>query len=306
MDKETEFLTSLDEGRLVEAKDWMPDAYRRELIRLISIHGVSELMGALPEKEWIPRAPTLQRRLALMAKVQDEMGHAQLLLRLVEDLLAPVGRTREDILQDLFESRQKFHNVFHLEVPTWADVGIIAWLVDGAAVITQGMLLKGSYGPYRRVLRRIVEEESFHLQHGESVCMALAEGNQRQRAELNAALQRWWPALMMFFGPKDSAQGSRHQAINLRYRLRTESNESLRQRFLTKYVPRIRALGLVIPDPQLQKSAEGPWTYEEPDWVRFHEIINNRGPKSAARIRLKSTTYAEGRWIRQALAHTVI
>jgi ring-1,2-phenylacetyl-CoA epoxidase subunit PaaA len=156
---ETTFFMALDQGHVVEAGDWMPEGYRQALIRLLTLHGVSELMGALPEKEWIPKAPTLPRRLALMAKVQDEIGHAQLLLRLVEDLLAPSGRTRDDILHDLFSGRQKFHNVFHMEVPTWADVGVIAWLVDGAAIITQGMLLKGSYGPYRRVLRRIVEEE---------------------------------------------------------------------------------------------------------------------------------------------------
>lgn len=297
------FLQRIDRGERIEADDWMPADYRRQLIRLIAMHGVSEIMGALPEKEWVPKAPTLYRKLAIMAKVQDEIGHGQLLIRVAEDLLAPLGKTREDLLDDLFSGRLKFHNVFHMPAPTWADAGIIAWLVDGAAIITQGMSLSSSYAPYVRALQRIVEEEGFHIQHGESICMALAEGSPSQRRSLQEALERWWPALMMFFGPRETDQATSHQQANLRYRIRTKTNEELRQRFLTKYVPRIRSLGLTPPDPTLHFDAEkGAWVYQQPDWNWFRQIINNQGPQSQARLTLKHLTYEEGRWARAVLA----
>ncbi|MGC8489196.1 MAG: 1,2-phenylacetyl-CoA epoxidase subunit PaaA, partial [Clostridia bacterium] len=281
------FLARLDAGDKVEADDWMPEAYRNELIRLITLHGVSEIMGTLPEKEWVPRAPTLYRKLALMAKVQDEAGHGQILIRVAEDLMAPYGRDREDIMADLFAGRQKFHNVFHLAVPTWADAGLIGWLVDGAAIITQGMLLSGSYAPYTRALRRIVEEEGFHIQHGESICMALAEGTRAQRAMFQDALNRWWPALMMFFGPPEVGSPTSHQAAALRFHIRTKSNEELRQRYLAKYVPRIRALGFTIPDPTLtQDPVSKRWSYAQPDWNLWRAIITNHGPRSSARLQL--------------------
>jgi ring-1,2-phenylacetyl-CoA epoxidase subunit PaaA len=262
-------------------------------------------MGTLPEKEWVPRAPTLYRKLALMAKVQDEAGHGQLLIRVAEDLMAPWGRTREDIMDDLFAGRQKFHNVFHMPAPTWADAGLIGWLVDGAAIITQGMLLSGSYGPYTRALRRIVEEEGFHIQHGESICMALAEGTPAQRALFQDALTRWWPSLMMFFGPPENDAHSTHQMRNLRFRIRSKTNEELRQRYLTKYVPRIRALGFTIPDPTLsQDPVSKQWTYRQPDWALWWDIVHNHGPRSADRLHLRQMSYAEGRWVRDLLAPT--
>jgi ring-1,2-phenylacetyl-CoA epoxidase subunit PaaA len=302
-DRTALFLERIDAGEKIEADDWMPDDYRRELVRLITLHGVSEIMGTLPEKEWVPRAPTLYRKLALMAKVQDEAGHGQLLLRVAEDLMAPWGRTREDIMNDLFNGRQKFHNVFHMPAPTWADAGLIGWLVDGAAIITQGMLLQGSYGPYTRALRRIVEEEGFHIQHGESICMALAEGTAAQRALFQDALNRWWPALMMFFGPPTDDRRSRHQEANMRYRIRHKTNEELRQRYLTKYVPRIRALGFTIPDPTLaQDPVTKQWTYQQPDWNLWWEIINNHGPRSAHRLGLRRMSYEEGQWVRDVIA----
>jgi ring-1,2-phenylacetyl-CoA epoxidase subunit PaaA len=301
-DRALAFMARLDAGDKIEAGDFMPDAYRSELIRLITLHGVSEIMGTLPEKEWVPRAPTLYRKLALMAKVQDEAGHGQILIRVVEDLMAPWGRNREDIMADLFSGRQKFHNVFHLAVPTWADAGLIGWLVDGAAIITQGMLLGGSYAPYTRALRRIVEEEGFHIQHGESICMALAEGTPAQRALFQDALARWWPSLLMFFGPPDVAAPGSHQAAALRFRIRSRSNEELRQRYLSKYVPRIHALGFTIPDPALQQDPQSrQWTYTEPDWDQWRAIINNRGPRSGARLRLRQTSYEEGAWVRRVL-----
>jgi ring-1,2-phenylacetyl-CoA epoxidase subunit PaaA len=299
-DRRAAFLQYVAEGGLVEADDWMPDDYREALVRLIRLHAVSEIMGTLPEKEWVPKAPTLQRKLAILAKVQDEAGHGQLLLRVVEDLMRPWGLTREDIFRDLFAGRQKFHNVFHMPVPTWADAGLIAWLVDGAAIITQGMLLKGSYAPYVRALRRIVEEEAFHIQHGESICLALAEGTPSQRAMFQDALNRWWEPLLTFFGPAEDHALTKHQTRDHVWRIRNLSNEDLRQRFLTKYVPRIQALGFVIPDPTLRRDPEtGRWIYRQPDWNTWWAVINNRGPRSQERLRLKAMTYEEGAWVRR-------
>lgn len=192
------FMQRIEAGDKIEADDWMPEEYRLTLIRLISMHGISEIMGALPEKEWVPKAPSLNRKLGIMAKVQDEMGHGQLLLRVTEDLLQPYGKNRGDLMQDLFNGDLKFHNVFHMETRTWADAGIIGWLVDGAAIITQSNMLGASYGPYARALQRICAEEVFHAQHGESIIMALAEGTDEQKAMIQESLNRWWEALLMF------------------------------------------------------------------------------------------------------------
>jgi len=198
-EKLQQFMERIENGEKIEADDWMPDEYRNVLIKLISMHGISEIMGALPEKEWVPKAPSLRKKLGIMAKVQDEMGHGQLLLRVVEDLLEPLGKNRDDIMEDLLNGDLKFHNVFHMEAPTWADAGIIAWLVDGAAIMTQTNMLQASYGPYSRALHRICAEEVFHAQHGESIIMALAEGSEQQREMLQEAIYRWWPSLLMFF-----------------------------------------------------------------------------------------------------------
>jgi ring-1,2-phenylacetyl-CoA epoxidase subunit PaaA len=299
-DREAYFLERLDRGDRIEADDWMPEDYRRQLVRLISIHAVSEIMGALPEKEWVPRAPTLYRKLAITAKVQDEVGHGQLLIRVAEDLMRPWGKTRDDIMDDLFAGRLKYHNVFHMQTPTWADAGIIGWLVDGAAVITQGMSLSCSYAPYARALQRIVEEEGFHIQHGESICLALAEGTPLQRQMLQDALTRWWPALLMFFGPPEKSELSTNQLRNLRYRIRSKTNEELRQRFFSKYVHRIRSLGLQIPDATLEQDAvTNEWRYQQPDWDLFRQIVNNHGPCSQERLGLRRTTYQEGAWVRR-------
>lgn len=297
------FQARIDRGDRIEADDWMPDDYRNQLIRLIAMHAISEVMGALPEKEWVPKAPTLFRKLAIMAKVQDEEGHGQLLMRVAEDLMQPLGKNREDIFDDLFAGRLKYHNVFHMPAPTWADAGIIGWLVDGAAIVTQGMSLTCSYAPYARALARIVEEEGFHIHHGESICLSLAEGTPGQRKMLQEALVRWWPALMMFFGPPDGSQMSSHQLQNMRWKIRTKTNEELRQRFLTKYVGRIRSLGLTIPDPTLAyHEATATWQYQQPDWDLFKRIVNNQGPLSQERLELRRMTYEEGRWVREILS----
>ncbi|GGJ69531.1 ring-1,2-phenylacetyl-CoA epoxidase subunit PaaA [Anoxybacillus voinovskiensis] len=303
-DKYQRFMERIEAGEKIEADDWMPDEYRMTLIKLIAMHGISEIMGALPEKEWVPKAPTLRRKLGIMAKVQDEMGHGQLLLRVAEDLMAPLGKTREEIMQDLFSGNLKFHNVFHMPAPTWGDAGLIGWLVDGAAIITQTNMLDASYGPYARALKRICAEEVFHAQHGESIILALAEGTKEQKEMLQGALNRWWDALLMFFGPDSpSTTGTSKQDITIKYRIRTKTNEQLRQDFFTKYVPRILSIGLQLPDETMHyDETEGKWIYRQPDWNQFKEIIRNNGPKSKERLRLRELSYRHNAWVREALS----
>lgn len=296
------FMARIERGEKIEADDWMPDDYRQQLIKLISMHGVSEIMGALPEKESVPKAPSLRRKLAIMAKVQDEMGHGQLLIRVAEDLMAPLGKTREDLLDDLFTGRLKFHNVFHMEAPTWADAGVIGWLVDGAAIITQTMSLDTSYAPYARALYRICAEEKFHAQHGESIVLTLAEGTPEQRDMLQDAVNRWWPALLMFFGPPEDGAISSNQQRNMQYKIRTQTNEELRQAFFNKYVPRIFHLGLTLPDKTIRfDEAEGKWHYQQPDWEEFKQIVKGNGPCSKQRLQLRTMSYKETQWVRDAL-----
>jgi ring-1,2-phenylacetyl-CoA epoxidase subunit PaaA len=302
-EKYEEFMERIEAGEKIEADDWMPKDYRMALIKLISMHGISEIMGALPEKEWVPKAPSLRRKLGIMAKVQDEMGHGQLLLRVAEDLMAPLGKTREEIMQDLFKGDLKFHNVFHMPAPTWGDAGLIGWLVDGAAIITQANMLDASYGPYARALKRICAEEVFHAQHGESIILALAEGTKEQRKMIQEALNRWWDALLMFFGPDSAATtGTSKQDITIKYRIRTKTNEQLRQDFFTKYVPRILSLGLQLPDETMHfDEKQGKWIYRQPDWNQFKEIIRNNGPKSKERLRLRELSHQNNAWVREAL-----
>lgn len=302
-EKYAHFLDRINKGEKIEADDWMPEDYRITLIKLISMHGISEIMGALPEKEWVPKAPTIKRKLGIMAKVQDEMGHGQLLLRVAEDLMKPYGKTREDLMQDLFSGKLKFHNVFHMEAPSWGDAGLIGWLVDGAAIISQTNMLDASYGPYARALKRICAEEVFHAQHGESIIMALAEGTQEQRTMIQEAINRWWDSLLMFFGPADSTTtGTSKQDITIKYRIRTKTNEELRQDFFSKYIPRVLSLGLTIPDETLHYDQTlNKWVYRQPNWSSFKEIIKNNGPKSKERLELRQTAYVENQWVREAL-----
>ncbi|WP_157404629.1 1,2-phenylacetyl-CoA epoxidase subunit PaaA [Shouchella shacheensis] len=301
------FMARIESGDKIEADEWMPEEYRVTLIKLISMHGISEIMGALPEKEWVPRAPSLNRKLGIMAKVQDEMGHGQLLLRVVEDLMKPYGRDRGDLMQDLFSGDLKFHNVFHMPTKTWADAGIIGWLVDGAAIITQTNMLGASYGPYARALKRICAEEVFHAQHGESIILALAEGNDKQKAMIQEALDRWWESLLMFFGPAGKATtGSSKQDVTIKYKIRSSTNEELRQSFLSKYIPRVLSLGLTIPDPTLHYDEEKEWwEYQQPDWNEFKKITKNQGPRSEERLNLRRVSYENNAWVRRALSATV-
>ncbi|WP_096154419.1 MULTISPECIES: 1,2-phenylacetyl-CoA epoxidase subunit PaaA [Bacillus] len=303
-EKQNHFMQRIEAGEKIEADDWMPEEYRKTLIKLISMHGISEIMGALPEKEWVPKAPSLRRKLGIMAKVQDEMGHGQLLLRVAEDLMEPYGKSREEIMQDLFSGDLKFHNVFHMEAPTWGDAGLIGWLVDGAAIISQTNMLDASYGPYARALKRICAEEVFHAQHGEAIIMALAEGTDEQKEMIQDSLNRWWEALLMFFGPGDaSTTGTSKQDITMKYKIRTKNNEELRQDFFTKYVPRIVSIGLKIPDETMHYSeTEEKWIYQQPDWNKFLQIIRNNGPKSQERLRLRKLSYENNEWVRLALS----
>ena len=242
MDTRTqEFLEYVQAGGQVETGDWMPDEYRSRLVKFIEMHGNSELMGVLPERDWILRAPTLQRKLALTAKIQDEVGHAQLIYRVVEDL----GKPRSACLDDLVSGKSKFHNVFHYPTKTWGDVGVIAWLVDAAAIVSQKALLKCSYAPYARIMKKICWEESFHILHGRDVILALVTGTDEQFELVQEALDRWWEPLMHFHGNPIPAEEDPMYV----WRIKSQANEDARQQFLDGYVPQIRELGLDDPRP---------------------------------------------------------
>ncbi len=283
-------------GDKVEPGDWMPHDYRQQLIRLIHVHANSEICGALPEGGWIPHAPTFQRKLALCAKVQDEVGHAQLLYRACETL----GKSREELVEDLISGKAKYSNVFHYHARTWADVAIIAWLIDAAAIVNQAMMAEGSYGPYARALKRICYEEAFHLTHGYDMCITLATGSPVQREMIQDALNRWWTPIMMFHGPGD--RESKHTAQLMRWRVKLKTNDEQRQMFLKKYMPKILNLGLTVPDPQLRYDEQArEWRYTEPDWEEFKRVVNGNGPASALRLRTRRMAHEEGRWVREAL-----
>jgi ring-1,2-phenylacetyl-CoA epoxidase subunit PaaA len=286
-------------GGKVEATDPMPDEYRTAVLRFVEMHANSELMGVLPEREWLMRAPTLRRKLALTAKVQDEVGHAQLLYRVAEDL----GKTRESMIDDLLAGRTKFHNVFHYPTRSWADVGIIAWLVDAAAIVAQQALRDSSYAPYARTMRKICWEESVHIMHGRDVVVTMVTGTRGQRAAIQEALDRWWGPLMQMHGPRTP----RERDMDLRWRIKSKTSEELRQEFLTIYVPRIRELGLVIPDPELRYDEEArAWRYAEPDWDELRRVVTNHGPMSEARLEFRRLAREESRWVRQAVLGTPV
>ena len=283
MDTRTqEFLEYVQSGGQVETGDWMPDEYRARLIKFIEMHANSELMGVLPEREWILRAPTLQRKLALTAKVQDEAGHAQLIYRVVEDLIS---------------GKSKFHNVFHYPTKTWGDVGVIAWLVDAAAIISQKALLKCSYAPYARIMKKICWEESFHILHGRDVILTLMNGTDEQRALVQEALDRWWGPLMTFHGTAIHAD----EDPMLYWRIKSQGNEEARQQFLDGYVPQIWELGLTVPDEQLRKSDEGVWEYSEPGWDELKRVVTGHGPMTAERLEFRRRFLEQEAWVRDVV-----
>ena len=290
MDARTEtFLAHLQDGGLVETGDWMPDEYRARLRKFVEMHANSELMGVLPERDWILRAPTLQRKLALTAKIQDEVGHAQLLYRVVEDL----GKPRDECLDDLIAGRSKFHNVFHYPTRTWGDVGVIAWLVDAAAIISQKALLKCSYAPYARIMRKICWEESFHILHGRDVILTLVTGTDDQRELVQEALDRWWEPLMMFHGNPIPAD----EDPMVHWRIKSQANEEARQQFLEGYVPQVWELGLTLPDPRLRRGDDGVWQYTEPDWEKLMAVVSGHGPASAERLAFRRLSRDDVDWV---------
>jgi ring-1,2-phenylacetyl-CoA epoxidase subunit PaaA len=281
-------------GGKVEATDWMPEEYRTQVLRFVEMHANSELMGVLPEREWIMRAPTLRRKLALTAKVQDEVGHAQLLYRVAEDL----GKPREAMIRDLLAGKTKFHNVFHYPTKSWADVGMIAWLVDAAAIVAQQALRDSSYAPYARTMRKICWEESVHIMHGRDVVVTMVTGTSTQRGLIQDALDRWWGPLMQMHGPRSDRSKDR----DIHWRIKAKTSEELRQEFLGIYVPRIRELGLVIPDPELRyDDAAGEWRYTEPDWNELRTVVTNHGPKSEERLQFRRDRWADTAWVRDTI-----
>jgi ring-1,2-phenylacetyl-CoA epoxidase subunit PaaA len=263
---------------------------------MIEQHAHSEIIGALPEGTWITRAPGFRRKLALMAKVQDEVGHGQLLYSAAETL----GKTREAMINDLINGKSKYSNVFNYPAMTWGDTAIIAWLIDAGAIINQVTNAKGSYGPYCRSLERICSEESFHLKYGHDNVVYLATGTPKQRELVQDALNRWWTPIMHFHGPPDKI--SAHTEILMKWKVKMASNDDMRQQFLNEYVPKIWDLGLTIPDPKLKKNAEtGKWDYTEPDWEEFKRVINGGGPCNKERLQVRRWAEERGAWVRRAL-----
>jgi len=295
--KLAEFEARIAAGDRVEPGDWMPDEYRQNLIRMIGQHAHSEIVGQLPEGKWIPYAPGFRRKLILLAKVQDEAGHGQLLYRAAETL----GKSRENMMDELLAGKAKYSNVFNYPTPTWADVGVIGWLVDTAAVINQTMLAQGSYGPYARAMKRICYEESFHIKQGYDAVVALTKGTPEQRAMAQDAVNRWWYPTLMMSGPPDSM--SDHTARAMRWRIKTKTNDQVRQEFVDHIVPQIRAIGLEVPDRNCAYDEKsGHYRFTAPDWNELRRVVNGDGPMNKERLEARKKAHDDGRWVREALA----
>ncbi len=298
-EKLARFNERIEAGDKVETNDWMPDDYRRGVLKFVEMHANSEIMGALPERECLPAAPSLQRKMSLAAKIQDEVGHAQLLYRVAEDL----GKSRDAMFHDLVTGRSKFHNVFHYPVRHWGDVAIIGWLIDGAALVTQAALRDSSYAPYARVLKRICAEEQLHLRHGEHITMELSAGTEEQRAMFQEALTRWWLPIIHFFGPRSNVS----KDLLLRWKVKTRTNEDLRQEFLDRYVPKILELGYELPTPVPYKDDEHYLISDEDiDWEPLDAIKKNRGPETERRLTWRRDIYENHRWVREAMAEPAV
>ena len=296
-EKERMFDELVANEQRVEPRDWMPEAYRKTLIRQISQHAHSEIIGMQPEGNWITRAPSLKRKAILMAKVQDEAGHGLYLYSAAQTL----GITRDEMMDQLISGKAKYSSIFNYPTPTWADMGAIGWLVDGAAICNQVPLCRASYGPYGRAMVRICKEESFHQRQGFEILLALMQGTPEQREMAQDAVDRWyWPSLMMF-GPPDDA--SPNSAQSMAWNIKRFSNDELRQRFVGMLVPQAEALGVTLPDPNLRwNEAEQRWDMSEIDWTEFHEVLKGNGPCNAERIRVRRDAHAEGAWVREAAA----
>ena len=290
------FEAKIDQGEKIEPHDWMPTEYHRQLSRMIEQHAHSEIIGALPEGTWITRAPTLKRKLALIAKVQDEIGHGQLLYAAAETL----GKPREQMMNELLTGKAKYSNVFNYPAKTWADIAVIGFLVDGGAIVNQLANAKGSYGPYTRALKRICVEESFHLKQGHEAFVYLATGTKQQRDMLQDAMNRWYRPLIHFFGPPDVQ--SQHSDKLMRWKVKMASNDDMRNQFLDQYIPKIQEVGITLPDPNLRKNPDtGVWEFSDPDWDEFYRVIKGNGPCNAERLAVRQWAEEAGRWVKDAL-----
>jgi ring-1,2-phenylacetyl-CoA epoxidase subunit PaaA len=293
------FQAKIDAEEKIEPNDWMPEAYRRTLVRQISQHAHSEIIGMQPEGNWITRAPSLRRKAALLAKVQDEAGHGLYLYAAGETL----GMSREEMVNQLLAGKAKYSSIFNYPTLSWADIGAIGWLVDGAAIMNQIPLCRCSFGPYARAMIRICKEESFHQRQGFEIMLTLCRGSAAQKAMAQDALNRyWWPVLMMF-GPSDKE--SLHSADTMKWKIKRFSNDDLRQKFVDATVPQGHYLGLEFPDPELKlDEATGNWQFGEIDWTEFKRVVAGDGPCNRQRMAVRTKVQEDGAWVREAaLAH---
>ncbi len=294
--EERAFQEKVDADIKIEAKDWMPEGYRKTLIRQISQHAHSEIVGQLPEGNWITRAPTLDRKMILLAKVQDEAGHGLYLYCAAETL----GISRDQMTEQLLSGKAKYSSIFNYPTLTWADIGAIGWLVDGAAIMNQVPLQRCSYGPYARAMVRICKEESFHQRQGYAIMMALAKGSEAQREMAQDALNRWWWPSLMMFGPSDG--DSVHSAQSMAWKIKQNSNDELRQKFVDQTVPQAEFLGLKVPDPGLKWNPEKRgYDFGAIDWTEFYEVLKGNGPCNAERMAARRKAWVDGQWFRDGL-----
>lgn len=296
-EQERAFQERIDAEIKIEAKNWMPDAYRQTLIRQISQHAHSEIVGMLPEGNWVTRAPSLKRKLQLMAKIQDEAGHGLYLYSAMETL----GADRDTEIEKLHNGKAKYSSIFNYPTLSWADVGAVGWLVDGAAIVNQVVLQRTSYGPYSRAMIRICKEESFHQRQGYEIMLKLARGTPEQKAMAQGALNRWWWPSLMMFGPSDA--DSKHTAQSSRWKIKRFTNDELRQKFVDFTVPQAQFLGLTVPDPDLRWDEDAKhWRYGEIDWSEFHQVLKGNGPCNRERLAARRAAHENGRWVREAAA----
>ena len=290
------FQVRIDAGEKIEPKDWMPAGYRKTLIRQISQHAHSEIVGQLPEGNWITRAPTLERKAILLAKVQDEAGHGLYLYCAAETL----GVSRDELTEMLLDGRMKYSSIFNYPTLTWADIGAIGWLVDGAAIMNQVPLQRTSYGPYARAMVRICKEESFHQRQAYDIMMKMAQGSEAQKRMAQDALNRYWYPSLMMFGPSDKE--SVHSAQSMKWRIKINSNDELRQKFVDQTVPQAEYLGLTVPDDNLRLNPEtGHYEFSEPDWSEFFEVLNGNGPCNKERLEARNKAWDDGQWLRDGM-----
>ena len=294
-----EFQEKLDRDEKIEPKDSMPEAYRKTLIRQIGQHAHSEVVGMLPEGNWITRAPTLRRKLSLLAKVQDEAGHGLYLYCAAETL----GKSRLEMTQELLSGKAKYSSIFNYPTPTWADIGAIGWLVDGAAIMNQIPLCRCSYGPYARAMIRICKEESFHQRQGYEIMLTLAKGTKAQKEMAQRALNRWWWPSVMMFGPSDADSPNTENSV--KWKIKRYTNDELRQKFVDAIVPQAEKIGLIVPDKDLKwdkkrNNGQGGYRYGEINWDEFWSVVKGNGPMNNERISAKQKAWNEGSWVRAA------